>query len=82
MLSEATKRLSLDPLVETQHMKTLRPNATAQRELRLFGKYRILFNVDPAEELVTIVVVGEKQGETLVVQGKRFTAPYESDSVK
>jgi len=63
-------------------MKTLRPNTIAQRELRLFGKYRVLFNVDPAEELVTIVLVGEKQGEALVVQGERFTAHYESDSVK
>ena len=82
LLNEATKRLSTNPLVETQHMKTLRPNTIAQRELRLFGQYRVLFNVDPAEELVTIVLVGEKQGEALVVQGKRFTAHYESDSVK
>lgn len=53
-------------------------NAVAQRELRLFGKYRVLFNVDAAAEAVTIVLVGEKRGDSLIVQGEEFTA-HESD---
>jgi hypothetical protein len=44
----------------------------------LFGKYRALFNIDPAHALVTIILVGEKRGEALIVQGERFTA-HESD---
>lgn len=73
LLEEAEKRLSSDPLTETRNLKTLRPNSVAQRELRLFGKYRVLFNVEPAEEIVTIVLVGEKQGSSLIVQGEQFT---------
>jgi mRNA-degrading endonuclease RelE of RelBE toxin-antitoxin system len=79
LLDAAVERLSTDPLAETRHLKTLRPNPVAQRELRLFGKYRVLFNVDPADKVVTIVLVGEKRGNTLVVQGEEFTAHHESD---
>lgn len=72
LLMEAEKRLSADPLAESRNMKALRPNAVAQRELRLFGKYRVLFNVDRATDTVTIVLVGEKRGASLFVQGKEF----------
>ncbi len=74
LLTEAEKRLSADPLMEARNMKTLQPNPVAHRELRLFAKYRVLFNVDPAEEVVTIVLVGEKRGDSLIVQGKEYTA--------
>ena len=60
-------------------MKTLRPNPVAQRELRLFGKYRVLFNVDQEQEEVTIILVGEKRGSALLVRGQEFTAHHESD---
>src|SRR5947209_115168 len=56
---------------------TLGPNPFAQRELRLSGKYRVLFNLDVGEQTVTIVLVGEKVGNRLVVQGKEFTAHHE-----
>lgn len=67
----------MNPLAETRNMKTLRPNPCAQRELRLSGKYRVLFDVDESEETVTIVLVGEKQWNKLIVQGKEFTAHHE-----
>ena len=54
----------------------------AGRELRLFGKYRVLFNVDEPERLVTIVLVGEKRGNVLIVQGKEFSGHHESDSTE
>lgn len=79
LLKEATRRLVADPLAETRHMKTLRPNSVAQRELRLFGKYRILFSVDRPQRRVTILLAGEKRGEALIVQGRRFTTYHESD---
>jgi mRNA-degrading endonuclease RelE of RelBE toxin-antitoxin system len=60
-------------------MKKLRPNPVAQRQLRLFGRYRILFNVDRAKRRVTIVLVGEKRRDALIVQGRRFTTHHESD---
>jgi mRNA-degrading endonuclease RelE of RelBE toxin-antitoxin system len=80
ILEEAEHRLAADPLATTRNLKTLRPNPVAQRELRLFGKFRILFNVAEAEKLVTIVLAGEKRGETLIVQGEEFTDHHESDS--
>lgn len=82
MLKEARKQLAGDPLTETGRMKTLRPNPVAQRELRLFGKYRVLFNVDAARSIVDVVLVGEKRGNSLIVQGKEFVAHHEGDSAQ
>jgi len=79
LLDETERRLTHDPLAETRQMKTLRPNRVAQRELRLFGKYRVLFNTDDERHEVTIVLVGEKHGESLIVQGKEFTEHHESN---
>jgi hypothetical protein len=81
LLKESEKRLREDPLATTQNMMTLRPNPVAERELRLAGKYRVLFNVDTVLEEVTIVLVGEKRGSSLFVQGEEFAA-HESDSVE
>lgn len=74
LLDELERRLSADPLEESRNMKTLRPNPVAQRELRLFSKYRVLFRVDEAAQEVTVVLVGEKRGDALLVQGREFTA--------
>jgi len=82
ILKEARKQLTAGPLAETGQMKTLRPNPVAQRELRLFGKYRVLFNVDAARSSVDVVLVGEKRGNSLIVQGKEFVAHHESDSAQ
>jgi len=82
LLKEAEDRLSADPLTETGNMKTLRPNPVALRELRLFGKYRVLFNVNVEAEEVTVVLAGEKRGNTLLVQGEEFTAHHESDTTE
>ncbi len=79
LLRQAEQQLAADPLAATRNMKTLRPNPTAQRELRLRGCYRFLFNVDAEAREVTIVLVGEKQGESLLVRGEEFTAHHESD---
>ena len=72
------EHLTLDPTEETRNMKSLRPNKVAQRELRLFGRYRILFNIDRRADVVTIIAVGEKRGNRLIIQGKEFTA-HEGD---
>jgi mRNA-degrading endonuclease RelE of RelBE toxin-antitoxin system len=79
LLRAAEERLQADPLTESRNLKRLRPNPVAQRELRLFGKYRVLFNLDEGTEVVTIVLVGEKRGSELLVQGQEFTAHHESD---
>jgi mRNA-degrading endonuclease RelE of RelBE toxin-antitoxin system len=79
LLKEALQRLEQDPLVESRYMKSLRPNPLAGHELKLFGKYRVLFNVDEPARLVTIVLVGEKRGQALIVQVREFTEHHESD---
>lgn len=79
LLNEAESHLSADPRAESRSMKTLRSNPGAQRELRLFGKYRVLFNVDNENEEVTIILVGEKRGHALFVRGQEFTTHHESD---
>jgi mRNA-degrading endonuclease RelE of RelBE toxin-antitoxin system len=68
-----------NPLAESRNMKTLRPNPVAQRELRLFDKYRVLFDVDRDAEKVAVILVGEKRGNRLFVQGKEFTEHHEDD---
>ena len=78
VLKATVARLASDPLAETRHMKTLRPNPVAQRELRLLGKYRVLFIVQREARRAMAVLVGEKRGKTLLVQGRRFTAHHES----
>ena len=82
LLDEAETHLSADPRAESRSMKTLRPNPVAQRELRLFGRYRVLFNVDEAHQEVTVVLVGEKRGNSLYVRGQEFAAHHESDTTE
>jgi mRNA-degrading endonuclease RelE of RelBE toxin-antitoxin system len=81
ILRQALESLKADPLAQTKNMKTLRPNPVAQRELRVLGKYRVLFSVVEEEELVSIVLVGEKRGNKLIVCGKEFSA-HESSSTQ
>jgi mRNA-degrading endonuclease RelE of RelBE toxin-antitoxin system len=81
VLKAAAERLASDPLTVTRNLKSLRPNRVAHRELRLFGRYRVLFTIDEAEKTVSIVLVGEKRGNSLYVQGERFRA-HESDSTE
>jgi mRNA-degrading endonuclease RelE of RelBE toxin-antitoxin system len=79
LLQEATLRLESDPLAENRNRKTLRPNRVARRELRLFGNYRVLFNLDEDAREVTIVLISEKRGDSLIVRGEEFSAHHESD---
>jgi mRNA-degrading endonuclease RelE of RelBE toxin-antitoxin system len=81
VLTASILRLKQNPLAHTRHLKTLRPNPVAHRELRLFGRFRVLFTVDEAEAVATIVLAGEKRGNSLYVQGKRFTT-HESHTVE
>src|SRR5256885_1763587 len=74
--------LQANPFTQTRNLKVLLPNPVAQRELRIFGKYRVLFNVEEASEVVTIILVGEKRGNKLIVQGEEFKEHHESDSAE
>jgi mRNA-degrading endonuclease RelE of RelBE toxin-antitoxin system len=82
LLKHALEYLEQDPLATTKNLKTLRPNPVADRELRLFGMYRVLFSVDEDASLVTIILVGEKRGNQLLVMGEEFTEHHESDPLE
>ncbi len=65
------------PSQGTRRIVPLRPNPVAGWELRL-GDYRVLYDVDETERVVTVQVVGEKEGNRLIVQGQEFIE-HESD---
>ena len=78
----AIEKLEADPLAETKAMKTLRENPVAERELPISAKYRVLFNVNDESATVTVVVVGEKKGDRLFVQGKEYRKHHEKRASK
>jgi mRNA-degrading endonuclease RelE of RelBE toxin-antitoxin system len=61
--------LTYEPNVETRHRKKLRPNETAEWELRL-GKYRVFYDVEETVLIVSIEAIGLKLGNTFYFQGK------------
>jgi mRNA-degrading endonuclease RelE of RelBE toxin-antitoxin system len=82
LLRKALDILSENPLAESKHLKSLRPNPVAQKELRVWGKYRVLFSVNEQENRLTIILVGEKRGNKLLVMGEEFSAHHEGNSAK
>lgn len=69
--------LQFQPTSGTRRLKPLRPNPVAGWELRL-GDYRVLFDVDETQRIVTVQVIGQKQGNRFLVQGQEFKT-HESD---
>jgi len=56
--------------VETKNRKKLRENPLAPWELRA-GKYRIFYQVDDASHMITIVAIGHKEHNMLLIRGKK-----------
>ena len=52
-----------------QRLRLRRPSALAEFELRV-GNWRVFYRV--AGEDVQVVLIGEKRGERLFIDGKRF----------
>jgi mRNA-degrading endonuclease RelE of RelBE toxin-antitoxin system len=61
--------LRYEPTIETRNRKYLRPNQTAEWELRI-GKYRVFYDVDNVVRIVSIEAVGLKTGNTIRFRGK------------
>lgn len=64
------QQLQFEPLIETRNRKRLKPNATAEWELRI-GKFRVFYDVDTVVQIVAIERVAEKRGSLLFFRGKR-----------
>lgn len=62
-------RLPHQPTTPTKALKRLRPNPLAEFELRV-GDLRVLYNVEGEE--VVILIVGQKSGNKLLVEGEEF----------
>jgi len=67
--SEIRVQLTNEPLVETKNRKLLRDNPISSRELRA-GKYRVFYDVNRIALKVTIVPVGHKEDNVLLIRGK------------
>ncbi len=61
--------LKYEPNVETRNRKHLRPNETAEWELRL-GDYRVIYDVYEVVRIVSIEAVGLKIGNVYRFGGK------------
>ena len=66
---EIKVQLTHQPLIETKNKKELRDNPIASWELRS-GKYRIFYEVDKTSRKVTILAVGHKEHNMLLIKGK------------
>ncbi len=69
ILDSIESNLRYEPMVETRNRKRLRPNQTAEWELRI-GKYCVFYDVETVIRIVSIEAVGSKSGNTLRVRGK------------
>jgi mRNA-degrading endonuclease RelE of RelBE toxin-antitoxin system len=68
-VSEIREQLTDQPLIETKNRKPLRDNPIASWELRI-GKYRVFYQVSDPTQMVSIVSVGHKEHNILLIRGK------------
>lgn len=61
--------LCYEPTTEIRNRKRLRPNDTAEWELRL-GVYRVLYNVEETVRIVSIERIASKPGNKYIFQGE------------
>jgi len=65
------EHLSYEPAVPTRNRKQLRPNDLAEWEFRL-DRFRIFYDIDGKSQIVTIVAIGLKERDRLIIGGKDF----------
>ncbi len=69
---EAVKiQLLQEPTLIIRNRKKLRPNELAEWELRI-GNFRVFYDVDEVEQIVSIRALGYKIGSRLKIDGKEF----------
>jgi len=71
ILDELEEQLTHEPTRETRNRKRLRPNALAEWELRVEA-FRIFYDVLMEEQVVRVVAVGHKEGNTLYIHGEKY----------
>lgn len=66
---EINEQLKYEPTRETRKRKRMRPNSTAEWELRI-DKYRVFYDVDTVVRIVSIEAIGEKEGNCIRFRGR------------
>lgn len=69
IVSDIRDQLIDQPDLETKNRKLLRENPIATWELRV-GKYRVFYEVDRTAQVVSIVSIGHKEHNVLLIRGK------------
>jgi mRNA-degrading endonuclease RelE of RelBE toxin-antitoxin system len=68
-VSQIREQLTDQPLLETKNRKLLRDNPIASWELRV-GKYRVFYEVNDLAQTVSIVSIGHKAHNILLIRDK------------
>jgi len=71
ILDAIERQLSTEPLIPTRNRKLLRPNRLATWELRV-DRYRIFYNVEIDNGVVSVKAIGWKEHNTLFIRGKEY----------
>jgi mRNA-degrading endonuclease RelE of RelBE toxin-antitoxin system len=71
ILEAIETQLLHEPLSLTRNRKKLRPNELSEWELRV-GNFRVFYDVDKEEQVISIRVLGQKTGSRLTINGKEF----------
>lgn len=71
LVEEIETQLTHEPTRETRKRQRLRPNQLAEWELRV-EDFRVFYDVSQQEQIVCIVAIGQKTGNTLFIRGERF----------
>jgi mRNA-degrading endonuclease RelE of RelBE toxin-antitoxin system len=61
------QQVAHEPVTETRNRKKLRPNKTAEWEVRIEG-FRVFYDADADQETVDVKVVGQKVGSKVCVE--------------
>lgn len=65
------EQLSHEPNNETRNRKRLRPNQTAEWELRV-DRFRVFYDIEKPAHLVKVEAVGYKRGSRLFIHGEEY----------
>ena len=71
IITAIEEQLVDQPGQETRNRKRLRPNQLAEWELRI-DAFRVLYDVDTADHVVSIRAVARKRGNRLFVYGEEM----------
>jgi mRNA-degrading endonuclease RelE of RelBE toxin-antitoxin system len=64
-------QLSHEPASETRNRKRIRPNQTAEWELRV-DRFRVFYDIEDLAHLVKVEAVGHKRGSRLFIHGEEY----------